>query len=276
MKSRADFSEVGSPTIRMDFPEAGSTTLFKRVNFPKVGSTTNMIDKSKLPRHIAIIMDGNGRWAKKRGLPKSFGHRQGVKTVEKIIKACGELGVKILTLYTFSLDNWQRPKQEVDVLMKLLDNFFKTRIGEFNKNNIKLITIGEKKKLPPSIQKKIAAAIETTKKNTGLILNLALSYSGRAEIVNAARRIAGEVKKNKCSLSKIDEQLFSQYLYTANLPDPDLLIRTSGKMRISNFLLWQISYTELYISPKLWPDFTKKDLIDAISDFQTRERRFGK
>lgn len=235
-----------------------------------------MIDKNKVPRHIAIIMDGNGRWAQKRGLPKIFGHRQGAKTVEKIVRACGELGIEVLTLYTFSLENWQRPKKEVDTLMKLLDNFLKARINELNKNNVKLIAIGETKRLPLFVQKSLAAGIEATKKNAGLTLNLALSYGGRAEIVNAVKMIAGEVKKNKCALNEIDERLFSQYLYTANLPDPELLIRTSGKMRISNFLLWQISYTELYISPKLWPDFTKKDLLDAISDFQTRERRFGK
>lgn len=236
----------------------------------------NMIDKNKLPRHIAIIMDGNGRWAKRRGLPKNFGHRAGIKTVERVVKACRELGIKVLTLYTFSLENWRRPKKEIDTLMKLLDNFLKTRIDEFNKNNIRLIAVGEKEKLPPSIQEKLNRAVELTKRNTGLTLNLALSYGGRAEIVNAAKRIASEVKRNRYKLYEINEHLFSRYLYTANLPDPDLLIRTSGEMRISNFLLWQISYTELYISPKLWPDFTRKDLINAIRDFQKRERRFGR
>ncbi len=235
-----------------------------------------MIDKDKLPRHIAVIMDGNGRWARRRGLPKNFGHRAGIKTVEKIIKACSELGVEILTLYTFSLENWQRPKKEVGALMKLLDNFLVKKVDEFNKNNIRVVAIGEKERLPLFVQKSLERAIEATEKNTGLTLNLALSYGGRSEIVNAVRSIASEVKRGKCKLSEIDEQLFSRYLYTANLSDPDLLIRTSGEMRISNFLLWQISYTELYISPKLWPDFTKKDLLIAIRDFQNRERRFGR
>lgn len=235
-----------------------------------------MIDKDKLPRHIAIIMDGNGRWARRRGLPKNFGHRAGIKTVEKIIKACSELGIEILTLYTFSLENWQRPKKEVDALMKLLDNFLVKKVDEFNKNNIRVVAIGEKKRLPLFVQKSLERAIEATEKNAGLTLNLALSYGGRSEIVNAARRIASLVKGGKLRLNEIDERLFSRYLYTANLPDPDLLIRTSGEMRISNFLLWQISYTELYISPKLWPDFTKKDLLSAIRDFQNRERRFGR
>lgn len=235
-----------------------------------------MIDKDKLPRHIAVIMDGNGRWARRRGLPKNFGHRAGIKTVEKIIKACSELGIEILTLYTFSLENWQRPKKEVDALMKLLDNFLVKKVDEFNKNNIRVVAIGEKERLPLFVQKSLERAIEATEKNTGLTLNLALSYGGRSEIVNAVRSIASEVKRGKCKLSEIDEQLFSRYLYTANLSDPDLLIRTSGEMRISNFLLWQISYTELYISPKLWPDFTKKDLLIAIRDFQNRERRFGR
>ena len=235
-----------------------------------------MVDKDKLPRHIAIIMDGNGRWARRRGLPKNFGHRAGIKTVEKIIKACSELGIEVLTLYAFSLENWQRPRKEVDALMRLLDNFLVKKADEFNKNNIRLIGIGEKERLPLFIQEKLERAIEATKRNTGLTLNLALSYSGRSEIVNAARRIASLVKEGRLRLSEIDEQLFSRYLYTANLPEPDLLIRTSGEMRISNFLLWQISYTELYISPKLWPGFTKKDLLIAIRDFQNRERRFGR
>lgn len=235
-----------------------------------------MVNKNKLPRHIAIIMDGNGRWAKRRGLSRNLGHRAGIKAVERIVKACSELGIEVLTLYTFSLENWQRPKKEIDALMKFLDNFLGRRIDEFNRNNIRLLAIGERKRLPLFIQKKLERAIKLTRKNTGLTLNLALSYGGRSEIVNAARKIASEVLRNKCKLSEIDEALFSQYLYTANLPDPDLLIRTSGEMRISNFLLWQISYTELYVTPKLWPDFTKRDLSDAIKDFRNRERRFGK
>ncbi len=235
-----------------------------------------MVDKNKLPRHIAIIMDGNGRWAKRKGISRSLGHRAGIKTVEEIIRACNDIGIEVLTLYTFSLENWQRPRKEVDALMWLLDNFLAKRINEFNNNNIRLLIIGEKEKLPIFIQKKLERAVKLTKENSGLTLNLALSYGARAEIVAAVRGIAAKVLRNECRLNEIDEQFFSRHLYTAGLPDPDLLIRTSGRMRISNFLLWQISYTELYVSPKLWPDFTKKDLLNAIEDFQNRERRFGK
>lgn len=234
------------------------------------------MNKNKLPRHIAIIMDGNGRWAKRRGLPRNLGHCAGIKAVERIIKACNELGIEVLTLYAFSLENWQRPQRETDRLMKLLDNFLGKKMDEFNRNNIRLFAIGERKKLPLFIQEKLEETIKLTAKNSGLTLNLALSYGGRTEIVNAAREIAAKVLRNECKLSEIDETFFSQCLYTANLPDPDLLIRTSGEMRLSNFLLWQISYAELYVTPKLWPDFTKKDLLDAIKEFQNRERRFGR
>jgi len=234
-----------------------------------------MIDKERIPQHIAIIMDGNGRWAKKKGLPKIECHRAGRAAVEEALKACLELGVGILSLYTFSTENWRRPKREVNILMRLLEQYLRQYSAQLNKNKVRLLVTGEKSNLPLFLQRQIQKVIEQTKGNSKLILNLALNYGGRQEIVQAARAIALKVKENKLQINGIDQKLFSEHLYTAGLPEPELLIRTSGEQRISNFFLWQISYCELYFTPKLWPDFKKEDLLEAVSDYQKRERRFG-
>ena len=233
------------------------------------------VDSKKLPRHIAIIMDGNGRWAKKRGLPRIFGHRQGVKSVERVVMACAEMGIEVLTLYAFSTENWARPKKEIKALMSLLGQFLDEKIAELKKNNIKLRTIGNIGELPEPVQKKLKRAIRETEKNSRLTLNLALNYGSRTEIIEAVKRISELVKAGELSPAQIDEKVFSEHLYTTGIPDPDLLIRTSGESRLSNFLLWQISYTEIYVTRTLWPDFRKSDLLKAIADFQHRRRRFG-
>ena len=235
-----------------------------------------MIDKNSIPRHIAIIMDGNGRWAKERGLPRSAGHRAGINRVKEIIKAASELGVKVVTLFAFSTENWSRPKKEINLLMRALNNFLDREINELDKNNIRLMVIGQDKPTPQYLLAKIEKAKERTKDNTGLIFVLALNYGSRQEIVDAVKKFTNAVIKDKANLEDLDMENFSNYLYTAGLPDPDLLIRTSGQMRISNFLLWQLSYTELYFPRKYWPDFGKEDLEKAIDIYQRRERRFGK
>ncbi len=229
----------------------------------------------KLPDHIAIIMDGNGRWAKKRGLPRVAGHRAGVKSVNKIVRIAGEINLKFLTLFTFSTENWKRPKTEVSAIMKLLEETTKRELSELLENNVKLIATGHIDNLPKTRREVLLDAINRTKNNTGLVLNLALSYSGRNEIIEAVKNINDDIKSGKIVSDEIDETLFSKYLQTNGLPDPDLLIRTSGEMRISNFLLWQTAYTELYVTGVLWPDFKEDDFLKAISDFQRRERRFG-
>lgn len=234
-----------------------------------------MKDNKNIPQHIAIIMDGNGRWAKSRGLPKIAGHRQGVKAAQGIIKAAGELGVKVLTLYTFSSENWKRPRHEVDALFKMLEEYLTKEEEKLNKNNIKLSVIGNMEAIPPSVREKLKKVTESTASNTGLVLNLAINYGGRPEIVNAVRKIAKESREGRLDPETIDEKIFAGYLYTSHLPDPDLLVRTSGEYRISNFLLWQISYSELYITKKLWPDFKKEDLKKAINAYRKRDRRFG-
>lgn len=220
-------------------------------------------------------MDGNGRWARKRGLPRISGHTAGVRTVKRVVRAAGEIGLKFLTLYTFSTENWKRPREEVSAIMKLLEVTTRREINELDKNNVRLITTGRIEELSPRRRAILEKATRKTKGNTGLTLNLALSYSGRIEILDAVKRIAQDVKNSKVKMKNIDESLFSEYLYTKDLPDPDLLIRTSGEMRISNFLIWQTSYTELYITEVLWPDFSVEDFYRAISDYQDRERRFG-
>jgi undecaprenyl diphosphate synthase len=229
-----------------------------------------------IPQHIAIIMDGNGRWAKKKGFPRFMGHRAGMETIKKTVKSCIKLGIKYLTIYAFSTENWYRPKNEVTSLLRLLDRFLNTQINVFNKNNIKLCVIGERAKLDPGLCEKIEDFEKKTFNNDALTMNIALSYGGRQEIISAVRRIAEDVSRGAVSVPQIDEDLFSKYLYTKHCPDPDLLIRTSGEMRISNFLLWQISYSEIYVTPKLWPDFNESDLKKAIEEYQKRERRFGK
>ena len=234
------------------------------------------IDKSNIPRHVAVIMDGNGRWAKKRGLRRENGHREGRKSVRKIVECCVELGINNLTLYAFSTENWNRPKLEVDFLMQLLFLSLKDELKTLNKNNIKFETIGNLSRLPKKIGNYLEKVKEETKDNSKLTLTLALSYGSRSEIVNVVRQLSDKVKNNIISAKNIDETVINNHLYTRNLPDVDLLIRTSGEKRISNFLLWQIAYSELYFTKKLWPDFRKKDLYKAIISYQSRERRFGK
>lgn len=234
------------------------------------------IDINHLPRHIAIIMDGNGRWAKKQGMARMFGHRQGVTTVHNITEAAAELGIDYLTLYAFSTENWNRPKEEVDALMVLLVDTIAKETPTLMRNNIKLLTIGDLSRLPEQTRQKFIGCINQTAANTGLTLVLALSYSARWEIIEAARRIAEEVKDGSLDPQDINEACVSQHLTTNGIPDPDLLIRTSGEQRISNFLLWQLAYSELYFTSRLWPEFTAEDLYDAIVDYQHRERRFGK
>ena len=230
----------------------------------------------KIPEHIAIIMDGNGRWAKKRGLPRVAGHHQGVKTVREVVEACVEFDVKVLTLYTFSTENWNRPAAEVSALMKLLLKTLEKEIADLMKNNVRLMTMGEFNRMPKYAAAGIQDGVEQTSDNTGLILNLALSYGSREEIVNAVKQIGRQINEGKITPDQIDSGMIADFLYTAALPDPDLLIRTSGELRLSNFLLWQLAYTEFYISDVLWPDFKRKHLFDAINSFQKRERRFGK
>ena len=234
------------------------------------------IDKDKIPSHIAIIMDGNGRWAKRRGTQRIFGHRSAVSAVRAAIEASAELGVKYLTLYAFSTENWSRPKIEVDALMSLLINTINTETETLIKNNIALRTIGDKQSLPKAVQKKLDEVIKRTSTGTGLTVILALSYSSRWEIMNAVKHMVHDCIKGKVKVDDLNEEIFSSYLNTAGIPDPELMIRTSGEYRISNFLMWQLAYTELYFTPVLWPDFSKDELYNAIIDYQKRERRFGK
>jgi len=237
---------------------------------------SRIIKKGNLPRHIAIIMDGNGRWARKRGLPRIAGHRAGVKTVKRIVEAADGLKISILTLFTFSTENWQRPREEVSAIMNLLYQTTKKELTELEKNNVKLITTGNIEELSSTRKEILKKAIQRTKDNTGLVLNLALNYSGRSEILDAVKKISEDICSGVVKPEDLDEGLFSSYLYTKGLPDPDLLIRTSGEMRISNFMLWQTSYTELYVTPVLWPDFSDDDFYQAIWVYQNRQRRFGK
>jgi len=234
-----------------------------------------ILTTGKLPQHIAIIMDGNGRWAKRRGLPRRAGHREGVRAVRRVVKASGEIGIKYLTLYVFSSENWRRPREEVSFLMRLLEETTRKEIEDLNRNNVRLTTIGRFKELPEAAKRVLQEGIDLTSKNSGLTLILALNYGSRIEITDGVRRIAQEVKAGNLAIDEIKPQLFSQYLYTSPFPDPDLLIRTSGELRISNFLLWQMAYTELYITETLWPDFGKRELFAAILSYQERERRFG-
>jgi undecaprenyl diphosphate synthase len=235
-----------------------------------------IMEKGNLPVHIAIIMDGNGRWARSRGLPRTAGHEQGVKAVKKVVRAAGNIGLPYLTLYTFSTENWKRPKSEVSAIMKLLYRTTRRELNELLENNVRLITTGDIDALSPSRRDILKDAMARTANNTGLTLNLALNYSGRYEILRAVRNIASDIDKNKLKADDIDEKKFTDYLQTNGLPDPDLLIRTSGELRVSNFLLWQMAYTEIYVTDVLWPDFGEKDFYQAIIDFQRRERRFGK
>lgn len=239
-------------------------------------SLKEKINPSKLPKHIAVIMDGNGRWAKQQGEERIFGHENGVKSVRETVEAAAEIGVKYLTLYAFSTENWNRPQQEVIALMQLLVYTINAETATLNKNSIRLQAIGDLKSLPPDCYNELQEAIEKTKNNSRMTLILALSYSSRWEIINAVKEIARKVEDKTLSPSEINEDTIALHLCTSNIPDPELMIRTSGEHRISNFLLWQLAYTELYFTDKLWPDFRKEDLFEAILDYQNRERRFGK
>ncbi|MDP5231946.1 MAG: isoprenyl transferase [Cellulophaga sp.] len=239
-------------------------------------TTIDTIDKNKVPNHLAIIMDGNGRWAKKHGKIRAFGHENGVKTVKDTVKSCAEIGVSYLTLYTFSTENWNRPKFEIDTLMRLLVSSLKKELVTFMENDISLNAIGNLDSLPKKVHKELLEVIRKTSENKGMTLTLALSYGSREELKNAIQAISAKVKNNIISVENIDETIINNHLYTHNLPDVDLLIRTSGEHRISNFLLWQIAYAELYFTEVLWPDFTEQHLVEAILNYQNRERRFGK
>ncbi len=228
-----------------------------------------------LPTHVAIIMDGNGRWAKERHLPRIEGHRNGVESVRAVVRAAGEVGIKYLTLYAFSVENWNRPKDEVDMLMKYLARYLKNEIGELNRSNVRLEVIGQIYRLPEFVQEQLAKTKAALAKNNGLTLILALSYGGRTEIVEAARSLASRAREGALEPAEINEQVFAQHLYTRNYPDPDLLIRTSGELRVSNFLLWQISYAEFVVTPTLWPDFRRPQFFAALEEYTQRHRRFG-
>ena len=234
------------------------------------------LEINKMPRHVAIIMDGNGRWAELNGLDRIFGHREGVEAVRSVVEGAGEIGIQYLTLYAFSTENWNRPKEEVEALMGLLVQAIVAETDNLHKNKVSLRAIGDIESMPIEVQQNLAGAIAKTDGNTGLRLVLALSYSGRWEMVEAAKKLADELKNDKIDKSSINEELIGKYLPTFGLPDPELLIRTGGEFRVSNFLLWQIAYTELYFTQKLWPDYRKEDLFEAVNDFQKRERRFGK
>jgi len=230
---------------------------------------------ASLPTHVAIIMDGNGRWAKQRHLPRVEGHRQGVESVRAVVRAAGEAGIKYLTLYAFSVENWNRPKDEVDTLMRYLARYLKNEVGELDRSHVRLEVIGQVYRLPEFVQEQLEKTQQALARNNGLTLILALSYGGRTEIVEAVRRIAQEVKVGRIEPAEITEQVMTQHLYTRHYPDPDLLIRTSGELRVSNFLLWQISYAEFVVTPTLWPDFRKPQLYAALEEYTRRHRRFG-
>jgi len=239
------------------------------------GAPASKPDPVTIPRHIAIIMDGNGRWAADRGLPRIRGHEEGSESVRTVLRTCGEMGVQYLTLYAFSTENWKRPKTEVAALMKLLERFLRKETPELMERNIRFQAIGRLTDLPGSCQRELRRVVDLTARNTSTTLILALSYSGRLEIIDAVRGIVRAVKEGRLDEAAIDPDVFSKHLYTRSYPDPDLLIRTSGEMRISNFLLWQLSYTEIYVTKKLWPDFRKPDLLEAIEDYSKRQRRYG-
>jgi len=248
---------------------------WKNSEQPNQSISVEELKKHEIPQHVAIIMDGNGRWAKKRSLPRMAGHHEGMKVVRRVTKLANQLGVKVLTLYAFSTENWKRPKLEVEYLMKLPEEFLSTFLPELVEQNVQVRVIGDLKQLPEHTRRAVTKAIEETKNNSGLILNFALNYGSRAEIVKAVQEIAQNYKNGQISLDEINEETFSSYLMTHSLYDPDLLIRTSGELRLSNFLLWQLAYTEFWFTDVLWPDFQEEHFLKAISDFQHRGRRFG-
>jgi undecaprenyl diphosphate synthase len=251
-----------------------ASELLKPANAEEAASL-DKLDLKRLPQHLAIIMDGNGRWAGRRHLPRVAGHRAGVKAARVIIESCARLKLPYLTLYAFSLENWRRPQAEVDFLMRLLREYLKRELPSIHKNNIRLLIIGRSEQLPEGVRKDIEHGMQMTARNTGMKLVVALNYGGRAELVDAFNAMLEHVRSNGLSAFQADEQTISEHLYTAGLPDPDLLIRTSGEMRVSNFLLWQIAYAEIYVTETLWPDFSRARLLDALVDFQKRERRYG-
>lgn len=232
-------------------------------------------NKDIIPEHIAIIMDGNGRWATNKMMPRNFGHKAGIEALRDVIKTSSNIGIKYLTLYAFSTENWKRPSSEVSLLMKLLVEYLKKEINELHNNNVKIFTIGNISRLPVEVINEINKAMEITKNNSGLCVNIALNYGGRDEIINAIKELGEKIKSNEIQIDEINEDLMSSLMYTADIPDPELLIRTSGEKRLSNFLLWQCAYTEFWFTDIYWPDFRGKDLLDAINDFQNRKRRFG-
>lgn len=233
------------------------------------------IDMERIPQHIAIIMDGNGRWAARRGMSRTRGHRAGVEALRGIVKACDQIGVRYLTVYAFSTENWKRPLTEIGILMSLLKEYVSKELDELNLNNVQINTLGDIEQLAQDVRKAVLLASEKTKKNTGLVFNLALNYGGRAEIIRAVQRIVKDTQDNSLNPKDLNEDLFENYLYTAGCPDPELLIRTSGELRLSNFLLWQAAYSEIVVVDELWPDFNEKCLLKAIHSYQHRERRFG-
>ncbi len=239
-------------------------------------SFKNRLNRNTIPKHVAVIMDGNGRWAERHGKARVFGHEQGVESVRSVVEGAGEIGIKYLTLYAFSMENWERPQQEVDALMELLVHAIENETDELMKNNVRLMTIGNVQVMPVKVKEKLDGCIRHLDANTGLNLVLALSYSSKWEIINAVKNLVRDSEEKKIKPEMITNELFEEYLNTAEIPDPELLIRTSGEYRISNFLLWQIAYSELYFTEKLWPDFRKEDLFEAVYNFQNRERRFGK
>ena len=251
-----------------------ASELLKPANQEEAG-LLEKLDLKRLPEHIAVIMDGNGRWAERRHLPRIAGHRAGVKAARSIIESCSNLKIPMLTLYAFSLENWRRPHAETDFLMRLLREYLKKELPAIHRNNIRLLVIGRSERLPDAVRKDIEKGMQLTAGNTGMRLVVALNYGGRAELVDAFNAILDRVRKNGLSGFRADEQTVSEHLYTAGLPDPDLLIRTSGEMRVSNFLLWQIAYAEIYVTETLWPDFLRAKLLEALVDYQKRERRYG-
>lgn len=255
-------------------PEVNAADRLKPANHDEA-RLLEQLDVARFPQHIAIIMDGNGRWAKRRHLPRVAGHRAGVKTAREMIETCARLKIPALTLYAFSLENWRRPKAEIDFLMRLLREYLRKELPVIQRNNIRLLVIGRAEQLPEEVQADIERAMKQTAGNTGMQLVVALNYGGRAELVDAFNAILDRVRHNGVAALRVDEQMVCDHLYTAGLPDPDLLIRTSGEMRVSNFLLWQIAYAEIYVTETLWPDFKRRELLHALADFQKRERRYG-
>ncbi|MBI4651173.1 isoprenyl transferase [Candidatus Desantisbacteria bacterium] len=245
------------------------------IHTPSLQELREKINPHNLPVHIAIIMDGNGRWAEKKHRLRVYGHREGINRVREIVRCSGNIGIKYLTLYAFSIENWKRPRPEVNALMRLLKEFLRKEVDELNKNNVTLRYIGHTHKLPESVQNEMKRAQEILKNNTGLVLTLALNYGSRTEIIDAVGEAVKDINLGKISLQDLNEDTFSKYLYTIDYPDPDLLIRTSGEIRVSNFMLWQIAYSEIYITQTLWPDFKENEYIEAILDYQKRHRRFG-